>query len=188
VSVPESIGRGGQASDLGGERYDSTSIWMHWVTAATVLLLWILGQTIDWFPRGTPRTGARTAHILLGATLGVLLIARIAWRARRGRRLAPAMLGSFGTTARVMHWLLYVLVAATIVLGISNAWIRGDTLLGLFKIPSLAPGDKALRQLVEDWHGDAANIVLIAAGLHALMALLHHFYWKDGVLRRMLPR
>jgi len=173
---------------LVNDRYDSTSIWMHWVTAVTVLLLWILGQTIDWFPRGAPRTGARTAHILLGATLAVVLIARVTWRTGWGRRVAPAMLGGFGTTARVMHWLLYILVAGTIVLGISNAWIRGDTLLGLFKIPSLAPGNKALRQLVEDWHGDAANILLIAAGLHALMALVHHFYWRDGVLRRMLPK
>ena len=108
-----------------GDRYDSTSIWMHWVTAATVLLLWILGQTIDWFPRGTPRTGARTAHILLGATLAVLLIARIAWRARRGHRIVPSVPERFRSTARVMHWLLYVVLGAAIVLGISNAWIRG---------------------------------------------------------------
>lgn len=187
MTPPPTAGSSGPTAALAADRYDSTSIWMHWVTAVTVLLLWILGQTIDWFPRGTPRTGARTAHILLGATLALILIARILWRVRWGQRLAAAVPGGLGTAARVMHWLLYVLLTATVILGISNAWIRGDTLLGLFKIPSLAPDNKVLRQLIEDWHGDAADILLIAAGLHALVALAHHFYWKDGVLRRMLP-
>jgi cytochrome b561 len=29
---------------------------------------------------------------------------------------------------------------------------------------------------------------LIVAGLHALAALAHHYFMRDGVLRRMLPR
>ena len=170
------------------QHYDRTTAVLHWLTAAVVLLLWIVGQTIDDFPKGIPRTGARTVHILVGASLAILVVARIVWRLRRGRRLAPASAGIVGRIEKSYHWLLYALLLATVCLGIANAWIRGDTLLGLFKIPSLAPGNKELRELVEDLHAYAANTVVIAAGLHALAAFAHHFYLKDGALRRMLRR
>jgi cytochrome b561 len=80
------------------------------------------------------------------------------------------------------------MLAGTVALGITNAWVRGDTLIGLFKIPSLAPGDKALKSLIENLHGTFANVLLIAAGLHALAGLTHHFLLHDDVLSRMLPR
>ena len=167
------------------QRYDRASILMHWATAATVALLWVIGQTIDDFPRGLPRTGARTAHILLGAALAVLIVVRLFWRLNGGRKLATAARGLLGTVERLGHGLLYLLLLATVGLGVANAWIRGDTLLGLFKIPSIAPGNKALRGMVEDLHGTAANVILIAAGLHAIAALVHHYALKDGVLSRM---
>jgi cytochrome b561 len=93
-----------------------------------------------------------------------------------------------GYIAPATHWALYFLVAATVVLGIANAWIRGDTILGLFAIPSPAPGNKALKGLVEYLHATSANVLLIVAGLHALTGLVHRFLLGDGVLRRMLPR
>jgi len=165
--------------------YDARTIVLHWATAVTVALLWVIGQTIDDFPRGLPRTGARTAHILLGAVLAVIVIWRLVWRLRGGRRLPTAASGALGQVERTAHGLLYLLLIATIGLGVANAWIRGDTLLGLFTIPSIAPGDKELRERVEDLHALAANVIVVAALLHAVAALVHHYAFKDGLLRRM---
>jgi cytochrome b561 len=95
--------------------------------------------------------------------------------------------GLMGHIARATNWGLYILLAATLILGMANAWIRGDRIVGLFTIPSLAPGDTALRNLVEYLHSTAANVILIVAGLHAVAALFHHFVLHDAVLRRMLP-
>jgi len=50
--------------------------------------------------------------------------------------------------AKLLHWGLYVMIAGTVSLGITNAWVRGDTVIGLFTIPSLAPGNKALITLI----------------------------------------
>jgi cytochrome b561 len=178
-----------KAIDLAsGISYDKTSIWLHWLTAVSIVVLWGLGQGVDFFPRGTPRIAARSVHILLGATLGMLLIARIVWRMRWGRRLPRATPGFTGYVATFTHWILYLMVAATVMLGIANAWIRGDTIIGLGKIPSLAPGDRELRGFIEHLHSTAANIIMIVAGLHASAALVHHFMLRDNVLRRMLPR
>lgn len=172
---------------VAADYYDRGTIILHWVTAALVGLTWTLGQCIDFFPKGAPRTAARSVHILIGATLVLLLVARLAWRIGWGRRLPPAGSGALARTATYTHVVLYMLLAATLLLGVANAWIRGDTITGLFKIPSLAPGDDVLKALVEDWHGTAADVVVAVAGLHAVAGLYHHFRLRDGVLRRMLP-
>ena len=180
--------RSGPASDAAGPvRYDPVTIGLHWLTAAVVLLLWTVGQLIDFFPRGLPRTGARSAHIVAGALLALIVVARLVWRLRWGRGLPAADPGLPGALARSVHWGLYLLLIATVGLGLTNAWVRGDTIIWLFKIPSLAPGDTALKELIEDLHGTCANAVLVVAGRHAAAALYHHLWRRDGVLRRMLP-
>jgi cytochrome b561 len=168
-------------------RYDGVSILLHWLTAGLVVVLWTLGQTIDFFPKGAPKIDARSVHITLGATLGVVLLIRVLWRASAGRKLPLAAQGWLGVTAKVVHYGLYVLVAVTVVLGIFNAWQRGDVLFNVYKIPQLIPGDRALRHALGELHGDCADVVLIVAGLHAAAALAHHYLLRDRVLRRMLP-
>jgi len=168
-------------------RYDGVSVLLHWLTAGLVVILWTLGQTIDFFPKGAPKIDARSVHIALGATLGVVLLVRVLWRASAGRKLPPADQGWLGVTAKVVHYGLYVLVAVTVVLGIFNAWQRGDVLFNAYRIPQLIPGDRALRSALGELHGDFADVVLIVAGLHAAAALAHHYLLRDRVLRRMLP-
>jgi cytochrome b561 len=167
-------------------RYDGVSILLHWLTAALVVTLWTLGQTIDFFPKGAPKIDARSVHITLGATLGAVLLVRILWRARAGRRLPLANSGWLGITAKVVHYGLYLLVGVTVVLGIFNAWQRGDVLFNVYTIPKLVPGDLALKRALGELHGDCADVVLIMAGLHAAAALAHHYLLRDRVLRRML--
>jgi cytochrome b561 len=167
--------------------YDGVSIVLHWLTAALVVILWTVGQTLDFFPKGAPKVDARSVHITLGATLGVVLLVRMLWRASAGQRLPLANAGWLGVTAKIVHYGLYVLVGATVALGIFNAWQRGDTLFNLYTIPKLVPGDLALRRALQELHGDFADAVLIVAGLHAAAALAHHYLLRDRVLRRMLP-
>lgn len=169
-------------------RYDRRTLALHWLTAALVIGLWCVGQTIDFFPKGAPRTTVRSLHITFGALLGGVLVYRLWWRASGGLRLPPAGTGRLDAVASRVHQLLYLLLIVTVLLGLANTWVRGDTLFNLFKIPAFDPGNAGLRETVEDWHGLSANLLLGAAGLHAAAALLHHAVFKDDVLRRMLPR
>ena len=166
--------------------YDSRTIALHWLTAALVVGLWLLGQGIDWFPKGTPRSLARSTHIALGAVLALVLIRRIWWRLAGGVHLPRAGNGALDAVTTLTHKVLYLLLVGTVLLGLTNAWVRGDTLFMTLKIPAFDPGNASLRESVEDLHAWAANILLAIAGLHAAAALLHHFVLKDDVLRRML--
>jgi cytochrome b561 len=168
--------------------YDRRTILLHWVTAALVGLLWSIAEVIDLFPKGAPKIAARSVHIILGLLLAVLLLLRIVWRIRLGRRLSPANSGVMGYFARIVHILLYVGLVSVVLLGISNAWVRGDSLFGLFRIPKLYPGIPQLKPTIENLHANFANALVTLAAAHSLVAVVHHFILRDGVLRRMLPR
>jgi hypothetical protein len=48
------------------ERYDATTVWLHWITVALIVVLWVIGQTGDLVPRGPFRTGVWSTHVVLG--------------------------------------------------------------------------------------------------------------------------
>ena len=169
-------------------RYDTRTIALHWITAALVVALWVMGQTIDWFAKGDPRVIARSAHFATGAALVLVLLRRIWWRLGAGSRLPPADAGALGAVTTATHRALYVLLVATVLLGLANAWVRGDTVFNLFVIPAFEPGDTGLRKAVEETHSWSANILLTVAAMHAAAAGFHHYVRKDDVLKRMLSR
>ena len=167
--------------------YDKRSILFHWLSALLVIGLWVIGQTIDFFPKGMPRITVRSLHISFGILLGLVLVLRIFWRRTGGTRLPAADPGVLGKLAVGVHHLLYVLMVAIVVVGIAAVWIRGDNLFDLVTVPAFDPSNKALKHDVVELHGLIANILLAVAAFHAAAALWHALVKKNGVLRRMLP-
>jgi cytochrome b561 len=168
--------------------YDVRTIRLHWLTAVLVVALWGIAQVIDDFPVGMPRIGARSTHILLGVALTIVVAMRIRWRVQGGRRLPPLGPPALATIARAAHWALYAGLVTVLLLGLSNAWTRGDTLFRLLTIPKLLPGLPQLKPTIEQMHKYFANGLMILVLLHAAAALYHHYRLKDEVLRRMLGR
>lgn len=167
--------------------YDRRTILFHWLSAFLVMGLWVIGQTIDFFPKGTPRITVRSLHISFGILLGVVLILRLIWRRTSGTRLPAADPGMLGKLAVGIHHLLYLLMVAIVIIGVAAVWIRGDNLFNLYTVPAFDPANKELRHDVVELHGLLANILLALAAFHAAAALWHGLVKKDGVLRRMLP-
>ena len=170
------------------ERYDTRTVTLHWISAALVACLWIAGQCIDFFPKGTPRITVRSLHITAGIMLGIVLAMRLLWRFGGGVRLPPSDTGAAGKLASGIHHLLYLLMGVIVVVGLACVWFRGDTLFNLFTVPAFEPGNKELAHNAVEFHGLLANILLAVAGLHAAAALWHHLMLKDSVLQRMWPQ
>ena len=167
-------------------RYDTPTIVLHWLTAGLVVALWIIGETVD-FPSGAWRVDYRSVHIVLGFVLAFILIARVDWRIRRGLTMPPDRHRLRAAAAKAMHWVLYLLLFATVAVGMTYEFARGDSLFNLFQMPSFAHGNRALIHWIGGYHALAANTVLILAGLHAVVALSHHYIMRDDVLARMAP-
>lgn len=169
-----------------GFRYDRPMILLHWLTALLIAAAWLGAQAIDLFPRDQ-RPPVVSLHMLAGLAVGLMLVWRAALRFGGRVALPAAEPGLMERAARATHVVLYALMAALVVLGIANAWARGDSLFGLLSL-SAAPAERDLRRAIGGLHELAANAILVVAGLHAAAALFHHYVLRDGVLRRMLPQ
>jgi cytochrome b561 len=173
------------AIDETSSHYDLPTIWLHWITVALVAVLWIIGQTGDLFPRGAIRNSVWSIHVVIGLCLGFVLVLRIGWRVRFGRILPPVDAGILHVIAKVTHYALYLFLAITVILGIANALYRGFNMFGIWTLPRVGSADDAMRHSLNEWHGLAANLLMLIALLHAAAALIHHYLWRDRVMKRM---
>ncbi len=164
-------------------RYDGMTIAIHWVSALIVVSLWLIGQLVDFVPRGPVRSAIWSTHVTLGFTLAALLLARIVWRFTGGRRLPPADKGVLGLAATLGHFALYALLIAVVVLGVADAFVRGFNMFDLFHLPQI--GDRSWVRPINELHELAANAVAALALVHAAAALFHRYVLKDQVLARM---
>lgn len=168
-------------------RYDSTTILLHWLTALLVLALFTLAMVWGLFPRNIHKQ-MESVHISLGIVLAVVLVVRLAWRATRGRHLPLAIAGLQGKAARGMHFLLYALLVLQVVLGLAWRWAQAESFqfFGLVQLQFSTVHRQALDDLLGELHDINGWTIVTLAGMHAAMALVHHYVLKDGVLRRML--
>ena len=170
-------------------RYSTLAQALHWATAILVLVAFIYG------PGGSEqrvysaaREFDRRLHETLGLTVLALTALRLAWRAFAHRPDPPAVPRWMGTGAKVVQVLLYVLLFVVPLTAISGAWLEGHPLTWLGgDIAPLVAESHAIGARLAELHGWLGDTILWLAGLHALAALFHHFFLRDGVLLSMLP-
>ncbi len=166
--------------------YDPVTISFHWLTALIVLVQFVtplLWEHREW------RRQLETLHVSLGIALAAVLIGRLVWRLTAGRRLPAADEGPLHWLALIVHAGLYLLLAAQVVLGFVLRWAQGEGLsfFGLFAVPSPIASSRPFAHQIEEIHNIVGWAIVYIAAFHAIGALAHHYYFKDHVLRRMIP-
>jgi cytochrome b561 len=166
--------------------YDNTTIRFHWLSALLIVALWIIGQSEDLVPKGPLRSALWSTHFTLGGLLALLLVGRLVWRFTGARRLPEVGSPLAVKLAKAGHGLLYLTTAVAIGLGVAAAMTRGASVWGLFNYPQLI--GENLKEPVTEAHELAANLLLALGIAHGLVAVVHQYVLRDGVLARMLPR
>ncbi|HYP64081.1 MAG TPA: cytochrome b/b6 domain-containing protein [Acidocella sp.] len=177
-----------EATPASATRYDNVTIALHWAMAGLVVAQFLLAEFWGFFPRPEHHLMIVT-HMSLGLILTAVLALRFIWRAKFGRRLPPAGVGVLDRVAKVMHHTLYMLLVAEIPLGFLTRWTDNQALsfFGLLIPSPFGHFSRTTGWVVDQIHDYAAWTIIILAAIHAAAALFHHYLWKDGVLRRMLP-
>jgi len=168
--------------------HDDFTVGLHWLTAGLIAALWRSAQIIAIFGHGPPEAYHQSFHITLGVMRALVLAVRILWRLTAGRSQKGAHLGLLEQIARATHYVMHAVAGTVVLLGCLTVWMQGDRIWSLVPIPAYDPGNITLGQQIRGWHGVAANLILILAGLHAAAALFHHDVLRDDMFRRMLPR
>jgi cytochrome b561 len=170
------------------ERYGAGAIVFHWIMFLLVVGVGVLGLLHDAWPKRTQAFWINM-HAMLGLLLWLTLIARFWWRIRHPPPLLPSGVGELSRRVSVpVHWALYVLLFITPIVGVVTFIWHGRIFdFGVFHLDFGVPSNRAVFRPTEDIHGYLAYAIFALAGLHAVAALRHHFFLRDGVLGRMWP-
>ena len=172
------------------DRYGTTTRWLHWAMAA--LLFWQVGGMVMKEILGrTPLMGFWVGtHGSVGLLLFVLLLARLWWALRQRHRRPPYQNGRVGSLARSGHVALYTLMLIVPGLALLRAFGSGKPVQFFGVRLREATGEEIA------WMTGPANLLhgtlawLLAALIlgHIAMALVHRFWWRDGLVARMIGR
>ena len=170
------------------DRYDTGAIALHWIMAALVIVVGVLGLLHDTWPKATQSYWINL-HALLGLLVWVLLMARFWWRRTHAPPGLPAEAGALARRLSYpVHLLLYLLLFVIPVFGIVTFIWHGRAFdFGLFKVDFRVAKDRAIFHPTEDIHGYLAYTLFALVGVHTFAAMGHHFVRRDGVLLRMWP-
>ena len=165
-----------------GASYNGTAKTLHWLIVLLLIAQFIFAWTMPDIKRDTPVTTLISLHFTFGMIILAVAIVRLLWRLTHPEPPPEEGIPPWQTTsARIVHWLLYVLIFVVPILGWINASWRGMPIV-MFGLT--VPG----WQWTGDVHGLLANYAMLGlVGLHVLAALYHYVVRRDGVLQRMLP-
>lgn len=139
----------------------------------------------EWYKKGPD------IHRSLGVLIFSLLLFRLLWRfVNPLPRSEPNLKAWEVRTAFIVHWALYMLVAAIAMTGylISTADGRSVDVFGWFSVPATITTIPDQSELSGDLHYILAIALIVLVGLHALAAVKHHYYDKDKTLVRMFGK
>jgi cytochrome b561 len=157
--------------------YTKPQVILHWLIVVLVAAQFLTAEAMAKFfdkakdagvLAGFPTDPVATAHAVGGGTILFLMLVRVGLRLVYGAPPPPPSLTpALQFASRTTHYTFYVLLVTLPATGMAALYINPEA------------GD--LHVLLE-----TALLILILA--HVTGALAHAFVFKDGVVRRMLPR
>ncbi len=172
-------------------RYTAPARGFHWVTAALVAVIIVVGLWIAYFRPEEEAFKLRlyNIHESLGVIVWVLTLMRLAYRRRHPPPPLPADTpAAIRVAAHTSHIALYVLLLTLPVIGFlaTNAWGFPLSIFGVLPLPSPVGKDEALAKVLSAAHRIGALSIIALIGAHVAGVLYHTFIRRDGLLRRML--
>lgn len=166
---------------------------LHWLSAALVMALWVLGQVMTAVPDEelARKLALYQLHKSLGLTALAIVLVRLGWRALNPRPDWPSTMPAWERHAAATgHALLYLLLLAMPLTGwlmvSASPWGIPTLLFGLVEVPHLLGPDAALEATLKSVHGALATLLAGLVLLHVAAALKHALFDRDGVLWRMV--
>lgn len=175
------------------ERFGVVSKTFHWLIFILITLQFYLIWTFESMLKINPARGTYMFfHKSVGLTILLVAIAWIIWR--RFNVLPTPLPNQYSWQhylAKTTHILLLIGIVAMPLTGIVMGMAAGRSLdwFGIYTITpfSFVPHNDVLAGRLKLTHEIIATALVGLVILHTLGALVHHFIYKDNVLRRMLP-
>lgn len=168
------------------------SILFHWLSAVLTLFLFGLGVYLTSYGY---YSGDYLAYSHLHYALGMILLGlvsiRLVWRLTNKTPTALVNSTSIRIGISLSKFLLYVFLLTVLISGYFICTAEGQSIniFDLFQIPSITLLEIDQLNLAGLAHKYIAWALFLLVVLHAGAALVHHFFFRDQTLMRMLkPR
>ena len=167
--------------------YGWISIALHWLTAAVVLTMFVIGT----MSQGASREEYAhlvNLHTTIGITAYVLLWGRVIWRFMVGH---PGPLAKKGvalfTIGKYFHFAFLIAIGVMLLSGPLVAWLAGDAIHVFdLEIPSPFPKLVRTQHIVRASHGYTASFILAGFVLHMLAVFKHTVINRDGTFDKIM--
>ena len=168
--------------------YTRTAVALHWVITLLITAGFTLGATMTDLHMSPRKLKLYSYHKWIGITVLGLVLIRLLWRVTHPAPPDEPMPRWQRIAAHVTHWLLYLLMIATPIVGwlYSSASGYPVVYLKLWQLPDLVAKNKKLADVLVQVHGLLAWTLFWVVLLHVAAALKHHFFDRDATLKRML--
>jgi cytochrome b561 len=167
--------------------YTSTARVFHWLVAILIIGMLPLG----WYMMSIEDDPGSDWYFMLHKSIGLLVLAfallRLLWRFGHQPGSLPEQLPQWQVKAsKISHWLLYVLMIAMPVAGLTGAlFSKGGVAFFGSQLPRVFAANHDLAELFFSAHSVIAWALVGVISLHVLAALKHLLVDKDGVFQRM---
>lgn len=170
-------------------RYSAPAIALHWLLAAAIVAIFLLGLQMTSLPFSPRRLQLYSWHKWAGVAILALSALRLLWRLTHRPPGMPAAPRWQQLAAHGTHLALYLLFFAVPLSGWAYSSAAGFPIvfLGVLPLPDFVPVDRELAEALKPWHGRLAWAMAALVALHVLAAFKHHFVDRDGLLHRMRP-
>ncbi len=173
-------------------RYTRVAIVLHWLIAIGVFAQFALGWSMLDIPKSPPgmRAWWFNVHKSIGLTLGLFIIARIAWRAAHPAPDLPSELPRWQRlAAAASHAGLYVCMAVMPVSGyLGSSFTRYPIKYWGITLPQWGWDAPVMKELYSTTHYVTVWVFMTLVCLHVLAALQHALILRDGIFWRMWPK
>ena len=166
-------------------RYGTVAVAIHWLSALLVLGLLISGLTAAGMADQAAKVSILRIHAVVGSTVLVLTLARVAWWLFADRRPTdPAGMPRLqGRAAHAVHLLFYVALIGMAASGIGMLILSGAASILFGGAPGPLPDFLQYPPRIAHGFGAFFLVALIVA--HLAAALYHQFVMRDRLLARM---
>ena len=172
------------AAKSGKDYYGSVAVTIHWVSALLILVLIGSGFRAGGMEHAAAKSAILRVHIPVGVTILILTLARVAWWLIADQRPTSVPMPAWQDRAsRAVHVIFYVVILGMAASGIGMLVLSGagpvifggstEALPDFWDYPPRVP------------HGIGARVMIALLVAHAGAALYHHFFRRDGLIRRM---
>ena len=171
-------------------QYDALSMSLHWLTAILVLAAFVMGPGgSEQRVYSSAKDFERQVHEVLGLSVFMLTLSRLAWQIFATQPVLPAMPRWMKVASKAVQGLLYLLLIAIPVTAVLGAWLEGHPLtLGILgNVPPMISEAHATGEVVAEIHSWLGDAIIWLAAFHAVAAFFHQWILRDGLLQSMLP-